>query len=339
MLLFATATGDASGTFLLVLVVLLLFIGLPLWYYFDGEKERQQKRERYKRHKEEAYRARQSHIRDWRKVRDEFDELRLTPEFRIWREEQYKCQDKKCAWCKKPIQCYSQYTHVDHIKPLFHGGTNSYWNLVLSCSYCNRRKGDWITGWTGEPFEVARYHTNRKPDWIKPNKHAYGVKLDGIENASNTGVDEPKTIVDQKSYNKDIADPTTAEKIESKNDSAPLSDTSSINQTSQLKAYKPVLNEAISKNKSASSSRKQPITTRRLSDKEQRYLLDIQEMLTDIRANKPKTIGNSHPNRPQYYFGSGYEGDEIDPDNPEYVADQYMSYDYDDWSDRYGPEW
>ncbi len=113
----------------------------------------------------------QPHIARWQKARNEFEELRLTPEFKLWKEEQYKCQDKKCAWCRKPIQLNSYYTHIDHIKPLYHGGTNDYYNLVLACSSCNRRKGDWTTGWTGEPFEIAKHHMNSRPDWIKPNKY------------------------------------------------------------------------------------------------------------------------------------------------------------------------
>lgn len=319
----------------------IFFLGM-FWVFIaadieDGHQKRK-KREEYRKHREDAYRAKQEHICEWHRTRDEFEELRMTPEFRVWREEQYRCQDKKCAWCKKPIQCYSQYTHVDHIKPLFHGGTNNYWNLVLSCSYCNRRKGDWTTGWTGEPFEIAKHHTNRRPDWIKPNKHAYGVKLNAINATRNDSRNGLKTITNHKTRHKKPA-PIVVEKAISKDSPMPPSEVNGISHTTRFKVHEPDSHDNIPKDKASDSCQKRPATTRQLNDKEQRYLLDIQRMLTDIRTNKPKTATSNPPVRPQYYFGPSYEGDELDRDNPEYISDQYMSFDYDDWMDKYGPEW
>jgi len=41
-----------------------------------------------------------------------------------------------------PILITREYSvHVDHIFPLFKGGTNEYSNLALCCANCNLRKG------------------------------------------------------------------------------------------------------------------------------------------------------------------------------------------------------
>lgn len=165
-----TYAGDGEIyliTFLGIAFLIGVFIVYPIWSVVADSKKQKEREEKYK----QARQAHQAKINSWQTRRQKFEELRLTPEFKLWKEEQYKCQDKKCAWCRKPIQLNSYYTHIDHIKPLYHDGTNDYYNLVLACSYCNRRKGDWTTGWTGEPFEIAKHHTNSKPDWIKPNKY------------------------------------------------------------------------------------------------------------------------------------------------------------------------
>lgn len=339
---FAVASRPSDGaiaimTFFGIAFLVFIFIVFPIWCTVDEEKTRARKREEYRHRRQVEYEARQTRINDWRQARADFEELRLTPEFKIWREEQYRCQEKKCAWCKKSIQCYSQYTHVDHIKPLFHGGTNNYWNLVLSCSYCNRRKGDWTTGWTGEPFEVAKHHANRKPDWIKPNKYAYGVKPDDTNTIRNDSIDYSKAMAGQMTQNKKST-PTIVEKTTSKNVSMSSLETNSISRVIRPKPHESGLQDNIPKGKAPNSYQKQPTTTRQLNDKEQQYLSDIQRMLADIRANRPKKTTSSQPIRPQYYFGPSYEGDELDPDDPEYASDQYMSYDHDDWVDKYGPE-
>lgn len=103
----------------------------------------------------------------WRRKRAEFEEQKGRPYFRKWKNEQYRCQEGKCAWCQKPIDIHSPLTHVDHVKPLFWGGTNQYANLVLSCSECNKEKGDSVVGYGGEGIS-----TNVVPAWIKLNRYS-----------------------------------------------------------------------------------------------------------------------------------------------------------------------
>ena len=100
----------------------------------------------------------QAHIDDWKAKRQAFEELKSSPIYSHWKRAQYNRQGGCCAWCGKKIALNSYYTHTDHIKPLWEGGTNDFSNLVLSCRDCNMRKGtsyeDGIT---------------KKADWIKDN--------------------------------------------------------------------------------------------------------------------------------------------------------------------------
>ncbi len=47
-------------------------------------------------------------------------------------------QSKCCRWCKLPVAFDA---HVDHLHPLARGGAMAYYNLAISCSRCNRLRG------------------------------------------------------------------------------------------------------------------------------------------------------------------------------------------------------
>jgi 5-methylcytosine-specific restriction endonuclease McrA len=52
---------------------------------------------------------------------------------------QYKAQCGKCHWCGCEV---GDMYHVDHVIPLFRGGSNGPENLVIACPPCNWSKGD-----------------------------------------------------------------------------------------------------------------------------------------------------------------------------------------------------
>ncbi len=106
-------------------------------------------------------------IERWKTKRLEFEEQKKTDFFKDWKREQYYCQNKQCAWCRKPIDLYSPNTHVDHIKPLMWWGTNEYTNLLLACKECNEEKGDSTVGWAGGKNISGE---NSRPTWIKSNR-------------------------------------------------------------------------------------------------------------------------------------------------------------------------
>lgn len=161
--------------FLYIILAIFMVGGIVGKIQEDRERERKKKERREAR--EERYRKKQleKQLRydRWQRLRHEFDEAKTTDQFRRWKNEQYLCQDKKCAWCKKPIGLHTQYTHVDHVVPLFYGGDNSASNLVLTCSSCNKAKGYKTYGyndsWEGD--KNNRVGRNAKPSWIKANKY------------------------------------------------------------------------------------------------------------------------------------------------------------------------
>ena len=106
-------------------------------------------------------------IERWKRKRAEFEEQKKSDFFKDWKREQFYCQNKQCAWCRKPIDIHSPDTHVDHIKPLLWWGTNEYSNLLLACKECNEKKADSTVGWAGGKGIPGE---NSKPTWIKPNR-------------------------------------------------------------------------------------------------------------------------------------------------------------------------
>lgn len=52
---------------------------------------------------------------------------------------QYERQGGRCYWCGSKVAWRRK--HVDHVTPLFLGGSNGPENLVISCPFCNDSKG------------------------------------------------------------------------------------------------------------------------------------------------------------------------------------------------------
>ena len=102
----------------------------------------------------------------WMQKRAEFDKLKQEKLFKRWKREQYKCQDGKCAWCKKHIKLSDEETHVDHVVPLIYDGDNEFKNLVLTCAECNINKGSKTEGFNSGMYSKVR---NSTPSWIKRN--------------------------------------------------------------------------------------------------------------------------------------------------------------------------
>ena len=55
-----------------------------------------------------------------------------------WKFRQYILQNSHCFYCKNVIS-YKNMT-IDHVIPLFRGGSNTMCNKVLACSRCNHEK-------------------------------------------------------------------------------------------------------------------------------------------------------------------------------------------------------
>jgi 5-methylcytosine-specific restriction endonuclease McrA len=87
--------------------------------------------------------------------RKDFEKLKKTNSFNLWRTRQLRLQNNECAYCHIDLRKKGIVTHIDHVTPLYHDGKNEYSNFVLSCRRCNIRK------WTADNVIY--------PQWIKDN--------------------------------------------------------------------------------------------------------------------------------------------------------------------------
>lgn len=104
----------------------------------------------------------------WRRKRIEFEKLKQERLLQEWKKEQYKCQDGRCAWCRKRIFLNNTNVHIDHVKPLIYDGTNDLRNLVLTCADCNYHKGARTEGYNSGMYDRV---CNVIPSWVKPNRY------------------------------------------------------------------------------------------------------------------------------------------------------------------------
>lgn len=87
------------------------------------------------------YETRELRIEAWKRNRISYSHWR-TGEGRIWVDKKRKVQSDLCFICLKQL---NEQVHVDHIFPLFMGGTNSYTNLCITHPVCNMDKGAKVT--------------------------------------------------------------------------------------------------------------------------------------------------------------------------------------------------
>lgn len=87
--------------------------------------------------------------------RKEFEKIKQSRGFKLWKQRQVKVQENKCAYCKICLDKKYIITHIDHVTPLYYDGKNNYSNYVLSCKKCNLKK------WVSNRYTI--------PDWIKYN--------------------------------------------------------------------------------------------------------------------------------------------------------------------------
>jgi 5-methylcytosine-specific restriction endonuclease McrA len=56
---------------------------------------------------------------------------------------------------------------VDHIIPIAKGGTNSFDNLALACSHCNRQKGQQVRAIDPESQADVALYNPREASWAE----------------------------------------------------------------------------------------------------------------------------------------------------------------------------
>lgn len=84
------------------------------------------------------YTSRDDRIAAWKKYRVEYNSWRRTEQAQTFIEKRRKKQQQLCFICVKPL---GEKVHVDHIFPLYYGGTNAKANLCVTHPKCNMDKG------------------------------------------------------------------------------------------------------------------------------------------------------------------------------------------------------
>lgn len=121
--------------------------------------------------------------------RKEFIKLKTTNEFKKWKRRQMNIQMGLCAWCEKQLSPSFKSVHIDHVMPLYYGGTNNYNNLVLAHKKCNLKK--WVI-----PESVPMWIQNRK------SKYARIKQLKAMRKKQNKQIRELNRDIDlENQYN------------------------------------------------------------------------------------------------------------------------------------------
>ena len=70
----------------------------------------------------------------------------------------------KCEYCLLPEKVSFYNFHIDHIRPLKHGGSSLIDNLAYCCTDCNHFKGTDIGSFENEDI-IVRFFNPRKDNW------------------------------------------------------------------------------------------------------------------------------------------------------------------------------
>ena len=73
--------------------------------------------------------------------------------------------ENRCEYCRAPEDVFNFAFEVEHIHPKARGGQNDLPNLALSCSACNRFKGDAVTGIDPQTEQETSLFNPREDIW------------------------------------------------------------------------------------------------------------------------------------------------------------------------------
>lgn len=148
--------------------------------YYDSHKEqyRQHRKRRYESHKkEELSRSKlwmKNNAERWKKYNSlqgrirshtlrargilHVSSIKLVEDYN---KEYYNSSGYTCEYCESPVIKY----HLEHIHPVSRGGSNSVYNLAISCQKCNNKK--WAHEVSSIFPEAIPYFEERFLNWNK----------------------------------------------------------------------------------------------------------------------------------------------------------------------------
>ncbi len=267
----------------------------------------------------------------WGLISFAYQKLKQTSIYRRWRNEQFDCQFGKCGICGKPMD--RDYTQLDHIKARYDYGTNYSDNLVLVHPKCNENKGA---------------SAGSRPDWIKENSRSREFDKKAWDILQTVREEYPDEVPDSL-----IKPPQSIEEYED-------CQRAELDSFSHVEPNDPVIddelgvegdNTKVLTEQATSEDTTSQLGTHTLASYEERTHVNPSSLFregfeTDIERgtaihNSDAVEGEDDWDDIMLARHDAEMSAEYSPDvdDPEYASDQYMSYDYDDWSDKYGPEW
>ncbi len=88
------------------------------------------------------YNTREERLASWQFNREAYQEWRFGAECQRWIKTRKRKQSNLCFICMTPL---FGVLHIDHIFPLYLGGTNAFNNMCLTHAACNMDKGIKVT--------------------------------------------------------------------------------------------------------------------------------------------------------------------------------------------------
>ena len=93
-----------------------------------------------------------------------------------------------CEYCRESATSTTVSFHVDHIRPLKHGGTDDEDNLCLACFNCNMYKSHDLTGIDPETDEITPLYHPRQQTWADHFRLESDMRITGLSPEGRTTV-------------------------------------------------------------------------------------------------------------------------------------------------------
>lgn len=125
-------------------------------------------------------------LANWQFAREDYDSWRKSESAKKWLARKRVRQSNLCFICLTDLD---KFVHVDHVFPIFLGGTSSFNNLCLTHPYCNMDKGAKVTMTYKEALERRRLLNkitlgvktlktlSKKPNYIPTKKQQECIDL------------------------------------------------------------------------------------------------------------------------------------------------------------------
>lgn len=108
-------------------------------------------------------------------------EMNKMRKFQVSRTLVFRRDRNICAYCGKHF--FDEFLSVDHVLPRYHGGIDSWKNLVAACKPCNHHKANRTPEEARMPLLYVPYEPNVNESFILTNRNILADQMDFLVNA------------------------------------------------------------------------------------------------------------------------------------------------------------